>query len=57
MSKGYPRFESEFEMLKRLQLQHPIETLEPVRHRAQIIECHDNPSDPRDEKVGRYIVN
>jgi len=57
MSMGYPRFESEFEMLKRLQLQHPIETLEPVATAAQVIECQRIIRQIHvDEKVGRYIV-
>jgi len=57
MSMGYPRFESEIEMLQRLQLQHPIETLEPVASAQEIIECqHAVRKVHVDEKVGRYIV-
>ncbi len=57
MSMGYPRFESEIEMLQRLQLQHPIETLQPVATAEEIIESQRAVRAIHvDEKVGRYIV-
>jgi len=57
MSMGYPRFESEIEMLQRLQLQHPIETLESVATAEEIVQAqHAVRKVHVDEKVGRYIV-
>lgn len=57
MNMGYPRFESEFEMLQRLQLQHPIDTLQPVATAAEIVEAQQAVRKIHvDEKVGRYIV-
>lgn len=57
MSMGYPRFESELVMLQRLQLQHPIETIEPVATAAEVVECQKAVRQVHvDEKVGRYIL-
>jgi MoxR-like ATPase len=57
MSMGYPHFESELAMLQRLQLRHPIETLEPVATAAEVVECQNKVRQVHvDEKVGRYIV-
>src|SRR4029078_4570431 len=57
MSMGYPQFESEFAMLQRLQLQHPIETLETVASAEEVGECQRQVRQVHvDEKVGRYIV-
>jgi MoxR-like ATPase len=57
MSMGYPHFESEHTMLKRLQLRHPIETLEPVVSAAEVIECQKLVRQVHvDDKVSRYIV-
>ncbi|HEX9046446.1 MAG TPA: MoxR family ATPase, partial [Verrucomicrobiae bacterium] len=57
MSMGYPQFESEFAMLKRLQLRHPIETLEPVVSATEVVECQKLVRQVHvDDKVGRYIV-
>jgi MoxR-like ATPase len=57
MSMGYPQFESEFAMLQRLQLQHPIETLESVATAEEVVECQRQVRQVHvDEKVGRYIV-
>ena len=54
---GYPQFESEFAMLQRLQLQHPIETLESVATAEEVVECQRQVRQVHvDEKVGRYIV-
>ena len=57
MSMGYPRFESEIAMLQRLQLQHPIETLEPVASAAEVVTCQQAIRRVHvDDKVGHYIV-
>lgn len=57
MTMGYPHFESEFAMLQRLQLRHPIETLEPVATAAEVVECQRAVRQVHvDEKVGRYIL-
>jgi MoxR-like ATPase len=57
MSMGYPCFESELEMLKRLQLRHPIETLEPVVTAGEIVECQKLVRQVHvDDKVSRYIL-
>lgn len=57
MSMGYPHFESEITMLQRLQLQHPIDTLEPVATAEEIVACQKAVREIHvDEKVGRYIV-
>jgi len=57
MSMGYPQFESEHTMLKRLQLRHPIDTLEPVVTAAEVVECQKLVRQVHvDDKVSRYIV-
>jgi MoxR-like ATPase len=57
MSMGYPHFESELGMLQRLQLRHPIETLEPVATAAEVVECQNAVRQVHvDEKVVRYVV-
>jgi len=57
LSMGYPRFESEIAMLQRLQLQHPIDSLEPVAGAEDIIACQQAVRTIHvDEKVSRYIV-
>jgi MoxR-like ATPase len=44
-------------MLQRLQLQHPIETIEPVATAAEVVECQKAVRQVHvDEKVGRYIL-
>ena len=54
---GYPQFENEVSMLQRLQLQHPIETLEMVASADEIIACQESVRQVYvDEKVSRYIV-
>src|SRR5262245_30656159 len=56
MSMGYPRFESEVAMLQRLQLQHPIESLEPVVTAEEVVACqHAVRQVHVDEKVCRYV--
>jgi MoxR-like ATPase len=57
MSMGYPHFESEIAMLQRLQLQHPIETIEPVATAEEVVACqHAIRQVHVDAKVSRYIV-
>jgi MoxR-like ATPase len=57
MKLGYPHFDSELAMLQRLQLQHPIESLEPVATATEVVECQNAVRKVHvDEKVGRYIV-
>jgi len=54
---GYPQFEDEVSMLQRLQLQHPIDTLEAVATADEIIACQESVREVRvDDKVSRYIV-
>ena len=57
LSLGYPEFEFEISMLKRLQLQHPIETLEPVATAEEVLACQEAVRQVHvDDKVSRYIV-
>lgn len=57
MGMGYPGFDSEFAMLKRLQLRHPVETLEPVVSAGEVVESQKLVRQVHvDDKVGRYIV-
>jgi MoxR-like ATPase len=57
LSMGYPRFESEIIMLQRLQLQHPIESLDTVATAEEIIACQQAVRQLHvDEKVCRYVV-
>jgi MoxR-like ATPase len=54
---GYPQFENEVSMLQRLQLQHPIETLETVASADEMIACQESVRQVFvDDKVSRYIV-
>jgi MoxR-like ATPase len=54
---GYPQLEQEISMLQRLQLQHPIETLETVATAQDILACQKAVREVYvDEKVCRYIV-
>jgi len=54
---GYPQFENEVSMLQRLQLRHPIETLETVASADEIIACQESVRQVYvDEKISRYIV-
>jgi MoxR-like ATPase len=54
---GYPQFENEVSMLQRLQLQHPIETLEAVASADEIMACQQSVRQVHvDDKVNRYIV-
>jgi MoxR-like ATPase len=57
LSLGYPQLEQEISMLQRLQLQHPIDTLEPVATAAEIIACQQAVRGIYvDDKVSRYVV-
>jgi MoxR-like ATPase len=57
LGMGYPRFESEHAMVQRLQLQHPIETLEPVTTAEEVIACQRAVRQVHvDDKVSRYMV-
>lgn len=57
MNLGYPQMEQEVSMLQRLQLQHPIETLEGVATAEEIIACQKAVREVYvDEKICRYIV-
>jgi MoxR-like ATPase len=54
---GYPQFENEVAMLQRLQLRHPIDTLETVASAEEILACQEAVRQVHvDEKVSRYIV-
>jgi MoxR-like ATPase len=54
---GYPQFEDEVSMLRRLQLQHPIETLETVASAEELMACQEAVRQVYvDDKVSRYIV-
>jgi MoxR-like ATPase len=54
---GYPQFENEVSMLQRLQLQHPIDTLETVASADEIIACQESVRQVYvDDKVSRYVV-
>jgi MoxR-like ATPase len=54
---GYPRFDDEVSMLQRLQLQHPIDTLDAVATADEIVACQQAVRQVHvDDKVSRYIV-
>jgi len=54
---GYPGMEQEISMLQRLQLQHPIETLETVATAEEVIACQKAVREVYvDEKICRYVV-
>src|SRR5271154_1840525 len=57
LSLGYPQEASEIAMLQRLQLRHPIDSLESVATAAEVLECQRAVRTVHaDEKVSRYIV-
>jgi len=57
LSLGYPQLEAEISMLHRLQLQHPIETLEEVATAQDVMDCQRAVREVYvDEKVSRYVV-
>jgi MoxR-like ATPase len=57
LSLGYPQMEAEISMLRRLQGQHPIDTLEAVATAQEVITCQKAVRQVHvDEKVSRYIV-
>src|SRR5262245_29888148 len=57
LSMGYPRFEFEIDMLRRTQLQHPIESLEAVATADEVVACQQAVRQVHvDEKISRYIV-
>jgi MoxR-like ATPase len=57
LSLGYPEMEAEISMLHRLQVQHPIDTLEVVASAGEVIACQEAVRQVHvDEKVSRYIV-
>jgi MoxR-like ATPase len=57
LSLGYPEKEAEISMLHRLQVQHPIESLEVVASAEEVIACQEAVRKVHvDEKVSRYIV-
>ena len=54
---GYPQFDDEVSMLQRLQLKHPIDTLDAVANADEIIACQQSVRQVHvDEKVSRYVV-
>ena len=54
---GYPPLETEISMLHRLQVDHPIDTLEAVATAQEAIDCQRAVREVHvDEKVSRYIV-
>ena len=57
LSLGYPQLEHEVSMLQRLQVMHPIETLETVATAEDILACQRAVREVYvDPKVNRYIV-
>jgi MoxR-like ATPase len=57
LSMGYPRFEFEIDMLRRTQLQHPIESLQAVATADEVVACQQVVRQVHvDDKVSRYIV-
>ena len=57
LSLGYPGLEAEISMLHRLQLQHPIDTLEVVATAEEVVACQEAVRQVHvDGKVSRYIV-
>jgi MoxR-like ATPase len=57
LSLGYPALEAEISMLHRLQMQHPIETLEVVTSGEEAIRCQEAVRRVHvDEKISRYVV-
>jgi len=57
LSLGYPQLEAEISMLLRLQVNHPIATLEEVATAQEVIGCQEAVREVHvDEKVSRYVV-
>jgi MoxR-like ATPase len=57
LSMGYPQFDNEVLMLRRLQFQHPIENLEEVATADEVIACQQAVRQVHvDEKISSYIV-
>jgi MoxR-like ATPase len=55
---GYPSMEDELEMLSRLQLQHPIETLQPVVQAEAIVAAQGSVREVHvDPRVRQYILH
>jgi len=58
LSLGYPEKEDEIVMLRQLQQQHPIDTLESVATAEEVVECQRAVRAVYvDEKVARYVVD
>lgn len=56
-SLGYPTMEEELNILQRLQLEHPIDTLQAVVTKEQIVQCQNAVRGVMvDPKVQRYIL-
>lgn len=56
-SLGYPTMEEELSMLKRLQMEHPVDQLQPVVTKEQIVQCQNAVRGVMvDPKVQRYIL-
>ncbi len=54
---GYPAMEDELEMLGKLQIQHPIETIKPVVTAAAIVDCQRSVRNVHvDPRVQQYIL-
>jgi MoxR-like ATPase len=57
LSLGYPQFDQETAMLQRLQLQHPIDSLQAVAGAEEVMAAQQSVREVHvDEKVSRYIV-
>lgn len=55
---GYPAMDDELGMLSKLQLQHPIETIEPVVASSVIIDCQNAVRQVHvDPKISQYILH
>ncbi|WP_246218433.1 AAA family ATPase [Litoribacterium kuwaitense] len=58
MNMGYPSFQDEVEVLRRAQLRHPIEEVEPVLSTEQLLQLQEDVLGVFvDETVKRYIVS
>jgi MoxR-like ATPase len=56
-SLGYPTMEEELQLLERLQMAHPLDSLEPVVSAAELIACQKAVRGIHvDEKIRRYIM-
>jgi len=57
LSLGYPQFDQETGMLQRMQLRHPIDTLQAVATAEEVMAAQQSVREVHvDEKVSRYIV-